>query len=258
MKTGRTPGSQTALLQRGGWLIGRKGPWMLVAGLIGLLAAAHAPADAPPWEIWNDLHSIAEVNPGQRVLLRGSHCPSGCRLDRHSDGDWRYIRLDGDEGVIFEETGAGAITRIWMTMGFGTSLPLESSVRLRLYLDGAEEPLLDVSLPDLFNGSTPPFLPPLVGDRESSSGGNFSYVPIPYRKGCRVTLVGAHEERIWFQFTHHRLADPGDVTSFSLDDDLGDWATLLGNTPKDPWQLAGNLSGSVTVENDVVLAPGQS
>jgi len=163
---------------------------VLVAGLLGLLAVARVSADALPWEVWNDLHSLAEVRPAQRVLLRSSRCPSGCRFDRHSDGDWRYIRKDGDEGVIFEESGAGAITRIWMTTGHGVSQPLDPSVRIRIYIDGAEQPVLDLPLPDIFNGSTSPFLPPLVGNRESSSGGNFSYVPITYRKGCRVTVEG--------------------------------------------------------------------
>jgi len=231
---------------------------ILIACLSGPLAFERATADAPPWEIWDNLHRLAEVRPGQRVLLRGSHCPSGCRFDRHSSGDWRYIRVDGDEGVIFEETGAGAITRIWMTMGQGTSQPLDPSVHLRVYIDGADRPVLDMPLPDFFNGSTKPFLPPLVGDRLVSSGGNFSYVPIPYRNGCRVTLVGADEQRIWFQFSHHRLAEPGEVVSFLPDTDLGSWKNLLENSAQDPWQITDGLQGSMTVENELLLAPGDS
>ena len=224
--------------------------------IAGLLAVARVSAGAPPWEIWNDLHSLAEVRPAQRVLLRSSRCPSGCRFDRHSDGDWRYIRKDGDEGVIFEESGAGAITRIWMTTGSGVSQPLDPSVRIRIYIDGAEQPVLDLPLPDIFNGSTSPFLPPLVGNRQTSSGGNFSYVPITYREGCRVTVEGTDEKLLWYQFNHHRLAEPGNIESFSLEVDLSDWSQLLESTGQDPWSLAGDLAGSAVLENTLVLAPG--
>ena len=96
-----------------------------------------------PWETWEDLHRLAELHDGHQALLRSSRCPDGCRYDRHSAGDWRYLYIDGDEGVIFEETGAGAITRIWMTMGEGLSVPLDPDIRLRVYVDGAARPVVD-------------------------------------------------------------------------------------------------------------------
>jgi hypothetical protein len=247
-----------AALERPLWLAFMKASLVISAALMGLLNSIPTGAAELPWEIWKDLHRLAEIHPGQRVLLRSSRCPSGCRYDRHSDGDWRFIRVDGDEGVIFEEAGAGAITRIWMTMGQGVSQPLAASVRLRIYIDGNKIPILDLPLPDLFNGSTPPFSSPLVGNRETSSGGNFSYVPIPYRNGCRVTLVGAEQERIWYQFNHHRLADPGDLQSFSFDQDLGDWPALLDQPGQDPWPLTNGLADSVTLADDLVLAPGET
>lgn len=105
-------------------------------------------------------------------------------------------RLDGEEQVILEETGPGAITRIWMTAGWGISEPLDPSVRIRIRVDGAEAPVVDVPLPDFFSGNVAPFLAPLVASRELSSGGNVSYVPIPYRTGCRVSLVHALSYRL--------------------------------------------------------------
>ncbi len=205
-----------------------------------------------PWEIWDDLHRLPELHPGGQVLMRSSYCPTGCRFDRHSEGDWRYVSVDGDEGVIFEEAGAGAITRIWMTMGRGVSVPLNPAVRLRVYVDGAKQPVMDLPLPQLFDGSSPPFLPPLVGQRLDSSGGNYSYVPIPYRDGCRVSLVGAHKERIWFQLGFHRLASPAGVVSFTGQEDLSAWTRLLSIQGTSPWPDAKPWeSGSVAV------APGK-
>ena len=218
----------------------------------GLLIAGPAFGQLP-WETWYDLHRLAELPADSQALLRSSHCPDGCRFDRHSKGDWRYVYHDGEEGVIFEESGAGAITRIWMTMGDGVSVPLDPSVRLRIYLDGAAAPVVDAALPAFFDGSTPPFVAPLAGDRPSSSGGNFSYVPIPYRDGCRVALVGADDKRIWYQINFHRLASADGVVSFTGNEDLSALAELLATQGQDPWPPdSGEVSAGV-----VNLEPGE-
>ena len=240
-----------------------KRTWLLL-GAAGLLAAAVLALNLPsrllvgggeplPWETWEDLHRLAELHDGHQALLRSSRCPDGCRYDRHSAGDWRYLYVEGDEGVIFEETGAGAITRIWMTIGEGVSMPLDPEIRLRVYLDGAATPVVDAALPALFDGSTPPFVPPLVGHRLTSSGGNFSYVPISYRDGCRVALVGAHEKRIWYQINFHRLADAGGVESFTGEEDLSVLEDLLATQGQDPWPPG---SGATTT-GSLSLGPGE-
>jgi hypothetical protein len=108
-------------------------------------------------------------------------------------------------------------------------------------------------LPALFDGSTPPFESPLVGHRLTSSGGNFSYVPIPYRNGCRVTLVGAHEERIWYQINFHRLADAEGVQSFTGDEDLSAFADLLAVQGEDPWPAGSGTKTTGTAS----LAPDE-
>ena len=38
--------------------------------VLGLLTVARVFAAAPPWEIWDDLHSLAEVRPAQRGLAQ--------------------------------------------------------------------------------------------------------------------------------------------------------------------------------------------
>jgi D-arabinan exo alpha-(1,3)/(1,5)-arabinofuranosidase (non-reducing end) len=211
--------------------------------------AAFAAAEPPPWEIWRDLSRLARLTPGDQVLLRSSHCPSQCRFDRTSAGDTRFLRLEGGEAVIFDEPGAGAITRIWMTMGDGQSLPLDARVRLRIRIDGESAPRVDLALPELFSGNHPPFLAPLVLDLFDSSGGNVSYVPIPYRRGCKVSLVGAEAARIWYQIGFHRLASAQGVESFRADDDLAELRRLLESAGTDPWPQphAHALSGQLSI-----------
>ncbi len=214
---------------------------------------AAGPADPLPWEVWDDPSLLPRLPAGDQVLLRSSHCLDGCRFDRHSEGDSRFIRMageNGEEGVIFEDVGPGAITRIWMTQGAGTSTPLDPGISLRVHLDGEDKPRIDLPLPELFSGTVAPFLAPLAGDRLVSSGGNYSYVPIPYRDGCRVSLVGADKERIWFQVTYHRLSDPGGVATFTGGEDLSRWSELLSAPGEDPWlddEVAETVSGATMV-----------
>jgi hypothetical protein len=80
---------------------------LLLSG--GVAAAADPPAAvSPPWEVWRDLASLAVIPTGDRVIMRSSHCPDGCALDRHSADDSRFLRSGGHEGVLFEAEGPGA------------------------------------------------------------------------------------------------------------------------------------------------------
>ena len=149
-------------------------------GLAGLLvlAAGSLSAQSPPWTDLVNLDQLPRIRSGHQVLLRSSYCPDGCRYDRTSDGDTRFLRVARGEAVIFDEPGAGAIARIWVTMGPGVSAPLDPKIRIRVRVDGEARPRIDLPLVDLFRGDVAPFLSPLVADRLVSSGGNVSYVPI--------------------------------------------------------------------------------
>jgi len=226
----------------------------LVVAFIAVVVWAEDPSDPLPWEIWTDLGEIARLRLDHQVVMRSSRCPDGCAYDRHSDGDGRFIRTVGDEGVIFELEGAGAITRMWMTQGEGgISHSLDENIRLRLTIDGEAGPVIDLPLPDVF-GAVAPFTPPLAVDRLDSSGGNISYVPLAFREGCRLSLVGAETARIWFQITGHRLASPDGITSFTGDEDLSEWRALLASPGADPW--AGGATQPI-IAGVITLEPGE-
>jgi hypothetical protein len=227
------------------------------AGALAALASVSAAwAQAPlPWEVWRDLRRVAVAPEGDQVELRSSHCLSGCGLDRHSEGDERFIRVDGDEGVIFEERGPGAVVRIWMTTGdSGASLPLDPATSIRFYFDGEATPRIDLPLPALFDGTQPPFLPPLVGDRLVSSGGNFSYVPIPFQQSCRIALAGDLTQRLWFQLGFHRLAPELVVETFTGAEDLSGLSALLRGDTTDPWPPGSGSTTAGSVELEPAVA----
>src|SRR5690606_28805670 len=137
MQRARRRGTMAA--ERSGWRRPRAGAVMLLA----CAGASPLHADGLPWEVWESPLRLATLDPGDRVLLRSSHCPDGCRYDRSNAGGedpaqnpypLRWLYRDGDEAVVLDERGAGAVTRIWLTTGFGTSGCIDPGVRVRFYL----------------------------------------------------------------------------------------------------------------------------
>lgn len=207
----------------------------------GLLATAVV--RPTPIAVWEDLKALADISENDLTLLRSSYCPDGCGFDRTSAGDPRFVRIEGDEAVIFETFNAGAIVRVWMTMGFGTSDPLNEAVRLRLYLDDNDLPTVDVPLPQFFDGSDARWPAPIAGNRDRSSGGNYNYRPFVFDRYARMSLVNAEDQRIWFQI-HHR--------QFSIDephtdpDEAGIAALQRFLTTAEPLSTL-SMSGSVSL-----------
>jgi Protein of unknown function (DUF2961) len=120
-----------------------------------------------------------------------------------SDGT-AFIREETNSGrhewVIQEQQGPGCITKIW-TPYFYYDLKEHVGPRVRIYLDGASEPLLDLPLIELVTqddwrkeyGPKPPRagkldIPWIYGGFTARAGN--LYLPIPFAKGCKVTLDG--------------------------------------------------------------------
>lgn len=220
-----------------------------------LLAATAARASGLPWEVWEAPARIAILDARDRVLERSSHCSGGCRYDRSNAGGesaagnpypLRWLYRDGDEAVLLDERGPGALTRLWLTTGSGTSTCIDPAVHVRVHVDAAPVPVLDLPLAALFDGSTAPFTPPLVADRVQSSGGYASRVPIAYAQSLRVALVGADnggsnpctgtpQRLLWFQLQHHQLEPGTPVASFTAGHDEPAWRSFLAHAGDDPW-----------------------
>jgi len=94
----------------------------------------------------------------------------------NSDGLNQFIRKEGDDIVMAEMKGPGAIVRIW------SAQPQDGHVKI--YIDGSEEPVINLPFRNYFDNTVSPFnFPELV---YSAASGQNNYVPIPYKKSCKV------------------------------------------------------------------------
>ena len=95
--------------------------------------------------------------------------------DANGDGDG-IIRKEGDKLVLAEMQGPGCIWRIW------SAAPKDGHVRI--YLDGASEPAVDLPFVGYFNCTNEPFTRSALVHTVSMGWNN--YTPIPYQKSCKV------------------------------------------------------------------------
>jgi hypothetical protein len=111
-------------------------------------------------------------------------------------GKSSFLRKEPGGLVIADLEGPGAIYRIH------TPTPTDDIVEF--FFDGENEPRLSLKVIELFDGTRPPFLEPLVG---SGVGGYTSYVPLTYRRSCKVVI---RTESFQFYDLNYAVF-PGDV-----------------------------------------------
>ncbi len=92
-------------------------------------------------------------------------------------GKYSFIRKEGDDLVIAEMEGPGAIYRMHM--------PGPQPGIIEFYFDGEKTPRISLPVPDMVDGKHSPFLSPLTG---GGVGGRYVYTPLPYRVSCKIVV----------------------------------------------------------------------
>jgi len=112
--------------------------------------------------------------------------------------------LDPD-GTMMKMDGPGVIWRIWSAM------PKQGHIKI--FVDGAETPVLDQPCISLFDNSKPPFdFPELV---HVKAKGHNMFVPIPFQKSIRVVGVGGKKACTYYQITYTKFPEGTTVPSFT-------------------------------------------
>lgn len=132
---------------------------------------------------------------------------------KNSDEDYNFIRVEERNGekewVLMDHQGPGAIVRTWMP--FENPKEPNTTNTIKIYLDGAEKPVLEGNMLELLNGSGLfPF--PFAHKSLRSS---VSFFPIPYAKSCKITVT---EKPFFYQFTYRAYDEGTKVTTFTIKD----------------------------------------
>ncbi len=200
-------------------------------------------------ELLKRVDRLPEYRTGSYVEQFSSYDRTGGNDDGFS-GKYSFTRREGDKLVIAEMEGPGVIDRIWT--------PTPNDNMLYFYFDGEKEPGLKIKFSDLFSGKVFPFVKPVCGNE---LGGFYCYVPIPYKKSCKIVYDGPKLEFI--QIEHRNL--PGkDVETYNGEFTRRDrevmsevqrlWSDLAPSVANYAYGKSGDIK---TEEKTFTLSPGE-
>jgi hypothetical protein len=163
-----------------------------------------------------------------------------------NDDRGQHLRVEERAGrkeyVMMDIAGPGAIVRIWSANPSGT---------LRIYLDGAERPVLEGGAAEILGGDYPGLPSPIAGMR--ARGWNL-YFPIPYARHCKVTVDSGD---LYYHVNYRTYAPGTEVETFQVDqlralaEPIGKVASQLENARE-----VGQAHPGRAEEFKMTLAPG--
>ncbi|MBI5093474.1 MAG: DUF2961 domain-containing protein [Candidatus Hydrogenedentes bacterium] len=162
--------------------------------------------------------------------------------DANGDGQG-FVREENGQIVMAEMEGPGCIRRIW------SAAPGDGHVRI--YLDGAAEPAVDLPFKGYFDGTSEPFTRKSLC-YEAAKGWD-CYVPIPYQKSCKVVA-----DKGWgnyFHFTYTTFPRGTQVPTFRLPLSAQD-AAALDAADRELSQTGMGVRGDVDSQSGHLLKAG--
>jgi hypothetical protein len=182
------------------------------AALCGQLMAAETLTYVDLVKRLTDLERLALLpDPGERCAQWSSYdraskynAASGKYVawDANGDGDG-FIRKEGSQIVMAEMEGPGCLWRIW------SAAPKDGHVRI--YLDGATEPAVNLPFIGYFDGKNEPFTRSALVHTVAMGWNN--YTPIPYQKSCKI--VADPNWGQYFQFVYATYPQGTQVPTFN-------------------------------------------
>ncbi|TWV12649.1 DUF2961 domain-containing protein [Bacteroidaceae bacterium HV4-6-C5C] len=199
-------------------------------------------------ELLKRVDRLPEYRSDSHVEEFSSYDRSGGNDDGFS-GKYSFIRKEKGGLVIAEMNGSGVINRIWT--------PTPTDNMLYFYFDGRKEPGLKIKFSDLFSGKVYPFLRSVCGNE---LGGYYCYLPITYKKSCKIVFDGPKLEFIQIQYRNlpDKNVETFSCNSFQQSEDLlaevnNIWADTF---PKVSNYAKGKSSTIKTEEKTFIIKPG--
>jgi hypothetical protein len=180
----------------------------LVAIFLLLFSSVVTRGDDQPWVIGlEELHRL-DLLPSFKHSIKVASISSYDRSGGNDDGfsgKYSFVRKEGDSLVLADLKGPGCIYRI--------HTPSVVSEPIEFYFDGEAQPRISMPLREMFSGKHPPFISPIVG---GAGGGNYSYVPLPYHKSCKIVLKRKHYT--FYDINYATFADDAPIKTFDPKD----------------------------------------
>ncbi|ONI70986.1 hypothetical protein ALI144C_51455 [Actinosynnema sp. ALI-1.44] len=183
------------------------------------------------WQVYRQMDQLAAMRPGAMSRQFSSFDRAGGNDDGFV-GTYSCLRTTATGCVIAERTGAGQIDSMWFTRDFGSMV---NNGRIKIELDGRV--VLDDLLQEVVDGKLgAPWVWPLVGNGDDTSGGAVVKVPMPYRESMRVTVQA---NPLFYHVSYRDFADADGVQTFDpADKALDVVAKLRGYGIRDPKGVA--------------------
>ena len=125
----------------------------------------------------------------------------GAKTNKGAKGDAYLLIAPGEKKVIFDQQGAGIITKIWSANGIASNVNGRRKVNIEMYWDNAKKPAVDVPFLDFFgHGLSIPtkFETALLASPEGKSYNCF--IKMPYKKAAKIVINNKSDKIIMFYF----------------------------------------------------------
>jgi len=125
----------------------------------------------------------------------------GGMSNKGAKGDAYTLIAPGERRVIFDQKGAGMITKIWSANSLLHKVADRRRVKLEMFWDDADKAAVSVPFTDFFGtglGLMGSFECELFASPEGRSHNCF--IPMPYRTAARIEIVNESEEIIMFYY----------------------------------------------------------
>lgn len=125
----------------------------------------------------------------------------GGMSNKGAKGDAYTLIAPGTSKVIFDQEGAGIITKIWSANSLLWKPENRRKVKIEMYWDNSDKPAVSVPFTDFFGiglGLMREFECELFASPEGRSHNCF--IPMPYRKAARIEVVNESDDIIMFYY----------------------------------------------------------
>jgi hypothetical protein len=199
------------------------------------------------WDTYRNPNGLSQLRAAEQSRQFSSFARDGSNDDGFK-GTFSCLRTTDRGCVIAERSGAGEISSMWFTREpYGD---VTGTGNITIELDGRV--VLNAPLIDVVTGRVgAPFVWPLVGNADDSSGGVVIKVPMPYRQSMRVTTQNNPN---FYHVDYRTFPDAEGVRTFDPSDPATDVITRLrrfGVADPKP-----QPAGATPTRKDFNLAPG--